>query len=54
MHANQNMCLLEDLIQKIYQADPLMCPKCRGQMRIISFFRLIYHSMVIASAGHCA
>ncbi len=25
------------LIQKIYQIDPLMCLKCRGQMRIISF-----------------
>ena len=25
------------LIQKIYEADPLICPKCRGSMRIISF-----------------
>ena len=25
------------LIQKVYQADPLVCPKCRGEMRIISF-----------------
>jgi hypothetical protein len=24
------------LIQKIYKADPLLCPKCQGQMRIIS------------------
>ena len=23
------------LIQKIYKGDPLLCPKCRGQMRII-------------------
>jgi hypothetical protein len=25
------------LIQKTYEADPLICPKCRGNMRIISF-----------------
>ena len=25
------------LIQKIYNVDPLVCPKCRGRMRVISF-----------------
>ena len=25
------------LIQKIYEVDPLVCPKCRGAMKIISF-----------------
>ena len=25
------------LIQKIYHADPLVCPKCSGKMRVISF-----------------
>jgi len=25
------------LIQKIYHVDPLLCPKCSGSMRIISF-----------------
>ncbi|NLA41924.1 MAG: hypothetical protein GX874_11075 [Smithella sp.] len=25
------------LIQKIYQFDPLVCPHCKGIMRIISF-----------------
>jgi hypothetical protein len=25
------------LIQKIYQVDPLLCPKCQGSMKIISF-----------------
>jgi len=24
------------LIQKIYEVDPLICPKCNGQMKIIS------------------
>ncbi len=27
------------LIQKIYEVDPLTCPKCQGQMRIISFIQ---------------
>ena len=25
------------LIQKIYEVDPLTCPKCQGQMRILAF-----------------
>jgi hypothetical protein len=25
------------LIQKIYELDPLTCPKCQGKMRIIAF-----------------
>ena len=25
------------MIQKIYEVDPLVCPKCQGIMRIISF-----------------
>ena len=25
------------LIQKIYEVDPLICPKCQGTMRIINF-----------------
>jgi hypothetical protein len=25
------------LIQKVYNADPLVCPKCQGRMRIVSF-----------------
>ncbi len=32
------------LIQKIYEADPLTCPKCSGSMRILSF---IEHEEVI-------
>ena len=26
-----------DCIKKIYEVDPLCCPKCNGEMRIISF-----------------
>jgi len=25
------------MIQKIYEVDPLTCPKCQGQMRILAF-----------------
>ncbi len=25
------------LIQKIYEVDPLICPKCQGEMRIVAF-----------------
>ncbi len=25
------------LIQKIYEVDPLTCPKCQGRMKVISF-----------------
>ena len=25
------------LIKKIYEVDPLICPKCKGQMRIVAF-----------------
>jgi hypothetical protein len=25
------------LIQKIYEVDPLLCPKCGGAMRVIAF-----------------
>jgi hypothetical protein len=28
---------LARLIQKIYEVDPLTCPKCQGRMKIISF-----------------
>lgn len=32
--ANKNWARL---IQKIYEVDPLVCPKCRGEMKIIAF-----------------
>ena len=25
------------MLQKIYEVDPLICPKCKGEMRIIAF-----------------
>ena len=32
------------MIQKIYEVDPLTCPKCQGSMRVIAF---IEHEDVI-------
>lgn len=29
------------LIQKVYEVDPLICPKCQGSMKIISFIEEI-------------
>ena len=37
------------LIKQVYQADPLLCPKCGGQMKIISFIER-HQSEVIASS----
>jgi hypothetical protein len=36
-------------IRKVYETDPLTCPKCQGEMRIISFIDL---SACPAQAGH--
>ncbi len=30
-------CGWADMIRKVYEIDPLICPKCGGQLRIISF-----------------
>jgi len=27
------------LIKKIYEVDPLTCPKCHGPMRVVSFIK---------------
>ncbi len=39
-----------EMIKKVYETDPLLCPKCRGQMSIISFIedhkvidKIIFH-----------
>ncbi|RZB36250.1 MAG: hypothetical protein SRB2_02330 [Desulfobacteraceae bacterium Eth-SRB2] len=39
------------LIQKIYEVDPLTCPKCQGSMRVIAF---IEHEDVIKKILHKA
>jgi len=47
------------LIQKIYEVDPLVCPKCQGQMRIISFIeeldvieKILHHLVLWDTRNH--
>jgi hypothetical protein len=43
------------LIQKIYQVDPLLCPKCQGTMKIkaISYLYLyLYFFLSLAAQGY--
>ena len=40
------------LIKRIYEVDPLVCPKCGGEMRIIAF--IIDHDVVDAILRHLA
>ena len=36
VHGILSQLILNPLCQKIYEVDPLICPKCNGQMKIIS------------------
>jgi hypothetical protein len=38
------------LIQKIYQIDPLLCPKCQGPMKVISFIE--YDALIKKILAH--
>ena len=40
------------LIKRVYEVDPLVCPKCGGEMRIIVF--IIDHDVVDAILRHLA
>jgi len=40
------------LIKRVYEVDPLVCPKCGGEMRIIAF--IIDHDVVDAILRHFA
>jgi hypothetical protein len=41
------------LIQRIYQTDPLRCPKCGGTMKIISFIVARQEEVVRKILQHC-
>ena len=41
------------LIKKVYQTDPLMCPRCGGVMRIISFIEARQGDIVRKILEHC-
>ncbi len=40
------------LIKRVYEVDPLVCPKCQGEMRIIAF--IVDHDVVDAILRHIA
>jgi len=40
------------LIKRVFEVDPLVCPKCQGEMRIIAF--IIEHDVVDAILRHHA
>ena len=40
------------LIRRVYKVDPLVCPKCHSEMRIIAF--IIDHDVVDAILRHLA
>jgi len=42
----------KQLIKRVYEVDPLLCPKCGGEMRIIAF--IIDHDVVDAILRHHA
>ena len=39
------------LIKKVYEVDPLKCPKCSGRMRIISFCRTLQNVHIFPASG---
>jgi len=41
------------LIQRIYHADPLLCPKCGGTMKIISFIEARQGDVIRKILEHC-
>ncbi len=41
------------LIQRVYQADPLLCPKCGGTMKIIAFIEARQGDLVRSILEHC-
>ena len=41
------------LIKRIYQADPLLCPKCGGTMKIIAFIEARQDDVIRKILQHC-
>ena len=41
------------LIQRVYQVDPLTCPKCGGRMKIIAFIEAHQEEVIRQILQHC-
>ena len=41
------------LIKRVYEVDPLCCPKCGGQMKVVSFIEPPQAEVIEAILKHC-
>ena len=41
------------LIKRVYEVDPLCCPKCGGQMKVVSFIEPPQAEVIKAILKHC-
>jgi hypothetical protein len=41
------------LIRRVYQADPLLCPRCGGTMKIIAFIEASQQEVIRKILRHC-
>ena len=41
------------LIQRVYEVDPLICPKCGGTMKILSFIEARQADIIEKNLRHC-
>ena len=41
------------MIRRVYQADPLLCPRCGGTMKIIAFIDARQHDIIRKILQHC-
>ena len=41
------------LIKRVYEADPLVCPKCSGEMKVIAFIEPPQGEVIEKILKHC-
>ena len=41
------------LIKRVYEVDPLICPKCGGEMRVIAFIERRQRDVIRKILEHC-
>ena len=41
------------LIKRVYEVDPLSCPECGGQMKVVSFIEPLQADVIEAILKHC-
>ena len=41
------------LIKRVYEVDPLACPKCRGQMKVVAFIEPPQQEVIERILKHC-